>query len=68
MPINPTKSASRILESNPDLATDLMDLIICVGEAGFRDSNEYDEIKDLCWAKIQAGRDARDTYIASRAA
>lgn len=68
MPIDPTKCASRILESNPDLAADLLDLAICFSQQGFKDSNEFDSIKDLCWAQIQAGRDARDSYIASRAA
>lgn len=66
--IDPTQSVSHILENNPDLAQDLIDLLICATSPGFKDSKEYDEIKDLCWMNTQMSRDARDRYIAGRAA
>lgn len=68
MLLNPTKSVTDILESNPDLAKQVLDLLICATTPGFKESNEYDEIKDLCWVRLQQGRAARDAYIESLAA
>lgn len=66
--INPTILVSNILKNDPDLAQDVLDLLICATDPAFRDSNEYDEIKDLLFMKLQAGRTARDSYIESRKA
>lgn len=66
--IDPTQCVLDILLNNPDLAQNVLDLLICATKPDFRDSNKYDEIKDLLFMKLQAGRNARDSYIESRAA
>lgn len=70
-PINPTSathSVSQILKNNPDLAKHVMNILIHAESPGWKDSNDYDDIKDMCWLKTEECRDARDRYLAARAA
>lgn len=66
--IDTAACASRIIKDNPDLASTVLDLLIGATAPGFKDSLEYEEIKDLCWVRMQQCRAARDAHVESRAA
>lgn len=66
--INPAGCTNEILENNPDLAVPLLDLLIWANQPKLGDSNEYDEILELLYAKTAASRKARAAYVAGRAA
>lgn len=64
--INPQKCAERIILNDPDLAEPLFDLLLCAVDPGFKDSNEFDEIKEMLYVKIQHCRDSRAKYEKAR--
>lgn len=64
--INPQECAERIILNDPDLAEPLFDLLLCAVEPGFKDSNEFDDIKQMLYLKIQHCRESRRRYEKSR--
>lgn len=66
--IDPQKRAAQILLNNPDLAEPLLDLLIWANQPKLGDNNDYDELLNQCYVKLQHCRDGRDKYITGRAA
>lgn len=66
--INPQACAERIILNDPSLAEPLLDLLLWADQQNLKENTDYDEILDILWLKIDAGRNARDAYTKSRVA
>lgn len=68
--INPQRCAHNIvLNDSAAQAAELFDLLVWMADQpNLKENADYDEILDMLWLKIQAGRDARDRYAKERVA
>lgn len=64
--IDPQACAERILENEPALAEPLFDLLLWANRPNLGDDNDYDEILNLAYSKLDHCRAQRDLYAKTR--
>lgn len=65
--INATQKAAEIL-LNPENAGPLFDLMIWANQPQLEENDDYDDVLDMCWQKLDLCRLARAEYARKRLA
>ena len=67
--INPIECAARLIENDPgNLAEYLLDLMIWANRPSLGGEDDYDEILNNLYIKLDCAQESRDSYVKSRTA